>query len=370
MTMVPIARRNLFQNKTRLFISVGGVALAIFLIILLNGLLAGIYKQMTMYVVNSEADLFIAQKGVANLQGGTSLLPLGVLARVEQTEGVGSVRPILAQYLILDIHGKKVTTFMVGFDTRRGGGPWLLAQGRAVERDDEIVVDGVLAGRHGLELGQKLHVVGKDFTIVGLSADTTSWMVSMIFVTHQAAGDLFLSPGVTSFLLVSPDQGTTVPALKARLTGQIDGIEVLSRETVAANDRKLMGGVFDAPLKLMVAIAFLVGALIVGLTIYTAVVEKVKEYGILKALGMRNWRLYTVVFEQALTASIFGFAGGSLLSLAAGRGIELLWPQFLVIVRPLDLAQVAGIALLMAVVAAYIPARYVANIDPASVFKR
>lgn len=367
--MVPVARRNLFQDKTRLLISVGGVALAIFLIILLNGLLAGMYRQITTYVDNTPADLYIAQKGVTNLQSSSSILPLSLAARVEKVEGVKSVSPILAQYAILDLHNKKVTTFMVGFDAKRGGGPWQIASGRSVERDDEVVVDLVLASRHNLVPGDKLRLMGKDFTIVGLSRDTSSWMVSMIFVTHSAASQLLLAPNTTSFILVS-SAGPAAADLERRIEEQIDGVNVLRGSELGANDIKLFGGIFDAPLKLMVTIAFLVGSLIVGLTIYTAMVEKVREYGILKALGMRNWRLYLVVFEQALTASALGFVSGYLMALGGGWAIQQVWPQFLFITKATDVVQVAGIALLMAVIAAYLPARYVANIDPASVFKK
>lgn len=42
-----LARRNLFQNKVRLFLSASGVALALMLILVLNGFLSGVYKQAT-----------------------------------------------------------------------------------------------------------------------------------------------------------------------------------------------------------------------------------------------------------------------------------------------------------------------------------
>ena len=61
--MTYLAFRILFQQKRRLAISVGGVALAITLFVLLNGLLAGIYAQVTAYLENTPADLIVAQEG-------------------------------------------------------------------------------------------------------------------------------------------------------------------------------------------------------------------------------------------------------------------------------------------------------------------
>ena len=73
--MTYLAFRNLFQQKFRLVLSIGGVALAMTLIVLLNGFLAGIYVQVTAYLDNTPADLIVAQDGVTNLLSATSMLP-------------------------------------------------------------------------------------------------------------------------------------------------------------------------------------------------------------------------------------------------------------------------------------------------------
>jgi putative ABC transport system permease protein len=62
-----LARRNLFQDITRLALSVGGVALAVMLILLLNGFLAGMNRQITSYLTYSPGSLILSQKGVSNL---------------------------------------------------------------------------------------------------------------------------------------------------------------------------------------------------------------------------------------------------------------------------------------------------------------
>lgn len=76
-----------------------------------------------------------------------------------------------------------------------------------------------------------------------------------------------------------------------RLRG-VPGTNALAKPDVIANDQQLLGRVFDAPLLLMVVIAFLVGTLVVGLVIYTATAERQREYGVLKAVGTENWMLY------------------------------------------------------------------------------
>ena len=58
-------------------------------------------------------------------------------------------------------------------------------------------------------------------------------------------------------------------------------------------------------------VAFVVGLAVAGLTIYTATVEKSREYGILKAEGFTNPYLYRVVFEQSMVTGVLGFLVGA-----------------------------------------------------------
>src|SRR3989337_2052483 len=107
-----LARRNLLKDKTRMALCVGGVALAVMLILVLNGFLAGMYSQITSYLDNSPGSVVVAQEDVVNLLGATSLLPVGMIQQVEDVEGVKEAYPILSQFVILDLHGKKQPAYM------------------------------------------------------------------------------------------------------------------------------------------------------------------------------------------------------------------------------------------------------------------
>jgi putative ABC transport system permease protein len=151
---------------------------------------------------------------------------------------------------------------------------------------------------------------------------------------------------------------------------ELSGVNAITKREMAANDLKLFARVFSAPLKLMVAIAFLVGTMIVGLVIYTITVERQREYGVIKAIGAANRVLYRVVLIQALAASSAGSITGVLLAYGVSRWIMAARPQFLIVIHP----SVAGWSLLaglgMALVAALFPARVVAGLAPAEVFRR
>ena len=81
--MLRIALRNLFQNKVRLVLAVGGVALALMLILALDAVVGGMEAKLTAYIDYSGADIFVAQSGARKHEDimrsielfGTTVLP-------------------------------------------------------------------------------------------------------------------------------------------------------------------------------------------------------------------------------------------------------------------------------------------------------
>jgi putative ABC transport system permease protein len=364
-----LASRNLLQDKTRLALSIAGVALAVTLILVLKGFLAGMNRQITAYLDNSPGSIIVAQEDVVNLLGATSQLPAGILQKAESVHGVERASPILSQFVILDLHDKKQPAYMIGYEPELGGGPWDLVAGREPRKKREIVFDRVLASRHGLQLGDQIEVMEKDFTIVGLSNGTSSWMTSFFFIRKEAAEELLLAPGATSFLLVTTSNNADQDAIQRRLN-RFSNVTALSKQVMASNDLKLFARVFSAPLKLMTAIAFLIGTMIVGLIIYTATIERQREYGVMKAIGAENRILYRVVLEQTLAASLAGALLGILLASSVSRWIMAVRPQFLVVIEPLDIGQALLAGLGMALLAAILPTRLLAGLAPAEVFRK
>src|SRR5712692_1047393 len=93
--MFHYALRNLMQNKTRLIISTGGVALALTLILALDAIFTGLEGQLSTYIDHSGADIFVSQTGVKNLHMVSSWLPSDVVDQVQAVPGVASVTPIM-----------------------------------------------------------------------------------------------------------------------------------------------------------------------------------------------------------------------------------------------------------------------------------
>jgi putative ABC transport system permease protein len=120
---------------------------------------------------------------------------------------------------------------------------------------------------------------------------------------------------------------------------------------------------------MVLMLAFIVGLAVAGLTIYTATVEKAREYGILKAVGFKNSYLFRTVLEQSLVTGILGFLIGVGATLLVTVFATDYVPQFVTYVRPTDILFVALATLVMSAIAAYIPVRRLSSIDPVAAFK-
>jgi putative ABC transport system permease protein len=362
-----LARRNLAHDRIRLMLSIAGVALSVMLILLLSGYLAGIYRQASTYLDNAPGSTVVAQKGVRTFIGASSFLSSDVLDAVRATPGVERAVPIVVQSAILEFHGRKEVASLIGYDATLGGGPWEIGDGREPTADDEVVMDRVLANQHGIALGSRVKILDGEFTVVGLSNGTSLWIGSYVFARAEAVQTLLRAPGAWSAIFVTPAAGVSDDEIRARISAP--GVEAYPKTDKIDNDRKGIGRIYDAPLGLMVAIAFVVGVLVVGLVIYTATVERRREYGALKAIGMRNRTLYRLVASQALIAAVAGGLLGAGLAFGLGALLMTLRPQFQVVIESGAVAAALGASLLMALLAALAPARAMAGLAPAEVFR-
>lgn len=364
-----VARHNLLQDKLRFGLSVIAISLAITVVLVLDGIAAGVVTQTGAYLTHAPGELVVAPPGSNNFLLTTTSLPPGTEAATAAMPGVAEVVPLLSKLVVVQLHGQRQASFLIGYDPERGGGPWRMVAGRAPASDDEAVLGRVLAERHGVGVGDAIDILGRTFTISGLSGETTPLLISFLFIRKSALEALALAPGATSLLLVEPAAGVSLDTVRAQLES-LSGTQVLLKQELIDNDVDVFVGSFLPVLRLMAGIAFVVGTLVVGLVIHAATTERQREYGVLKAIGIRNLLLYRLVAAQALIAAAAGVVGGLVLGLIASRLIMAVRPEYLISLTPRTIVVAALAGLGMALAAALVPARLIAGLAPADVMRR
>jgi putative ABC transport system permease protein len=354
----------MLADPRRFAASVAGVGLALMLILLLDGLSAGIDARVIVYEERSGAAFFVGQPGTTSFLGTTSSIPKATVDQVRALPDVDWAVGVRGFFTVPQVNGIRVPSYVVGSEPGARGGAWSIADGRVPSANNEIAVGQQFAKRGGVAVGDSVALFGKPFDVVGVAADSDMFMASFVFMTHKATDMLLNAPLTTSFVLVGTDQPERVrEALVAA------GLNGLSRDEIQRNDLALKGQAYSVGLGLVVSVAFLVGTLVIALTIYSSVMERRREYGIVKAIGATTRRLFRLVLVQSLVLAAIGHVAGGVFYAGGSALLGRLRPEFAIATTSTSLARVVGAAVVMGCLATFIPARRLAAMEPAAAFK-
>ena len=358
------------HEPLKLALALIGVALAVALVALLLALKEGIDRQATTYEDHAGADVYVAASDTRTFATpGASPLPASLGGKLAAVPGVKEAAPITDGLTILNLHDHRVATLLIGFEPGRLGGPWDMSDGRPPRTESDIAVDRVLAGAHGIDVGEMIHLRGQELRVVGLTDRTASWMTPLIFVTRREANHLQRQRDTASFFLLKSD-GRSARELAGDVARRFPRLRVMTRDRISAESSKLVTRSFDPILNVMVVIALGVGTLVIGLTTYGFVGERRREYGALKAIGERAGRLYRLVSLQALAIAVAGLAAGTVTARLAAAGIHAAWPKFLFVSLPSHYAVLVVATFAMGLAGALVPVRVLARLDPAEAFRK
>jgi putative ABC transport system permease protein len=368
--MLLLAFRNLFQNRVRLAVSVGGVALALSLILSLDAIMTGVEQQITAYIDHSRADVWVAQEKVRNMHMAYSALPASTTSRVKNVAGVDSATPILYLTSLIEAGKDRDAAYIIGLPSHpQAGEAWSVPEGRTIPASGEIILDRAVARRAGLRLGDKVKVLGEKFTIAGLSEGTDALLISVAFVSNKDWSRLQANADSVSYVLATVKAGESPGAVAARIESQVSKVTAQSRQAFAAQERQAVRDMSTDLINIMNLVGFLIGLAVMALTVYTATLARRAEYGVLKAIGARDADLYRAVLGQAFISVVLGFAIGFAFTFILSVLVPRLDVPIAMEMSLESLAKVTGVSLVIASLSAILPIRQIAGLDPVMVFR-
>jgi putative ABC transport system permease protein len=363
-----LARRNLLRSRVRLLASIGGVALALTLVLALDAIFEGVSRQMTSYIDRSGAAVWVGQSGVRNLHMVASWMPDSVTDDVMAVEGVAAAEPILYTTDAISAGDERGWAYVIGLTpTASMGGPWDVVEGAGQPGPGEAVIDRRFAQRAGVGLGDQVTMLGRDFLIAGLTEGTASLVISVAFVTFDDFAARRGGDPVVSFVLVRTADGVSPDTVALAIEARASGVSVQTTEAFAASEKRLGLDMSGDVISIMNIIGFVVGLAVVALTVYVATLALRREYGSLKAFGAPNGYLYRVVLTQAGLSVAIGFVTGIAVTAALSAVIPRTGLNLELAISGESLVKVGIVAAVIAALAALLPIRQIAGLDPAVV---
>jgi ABC-type antimicrobial peptide transport system permease subunit len=353
-------------------LAIGG---ALSVTLLFEGFRLGVDRQMAAPAASLPAPLVVLERGAKHVVGIRSDLPQSTRAKIEAVPGVRTAHPLLSLPVIFAHDARRTPIQLMAYDS--AGAP-KLASGRAISGPREIVLDERLAKLDHIAVGSEVEVLDRTLTVVGLSADTDIFFSPFAFLTYDELIDLYLDskvPGamggapLLSFLLVELQPGADASAIRAAI-GRVESVDAYTPAELAANDIALGRQFFGAVLNLLVGIAWLASVLAIGLTMYAAVIDRRRDFGVMRALGVSAWGLTKEVVVEALVICALAFPVAVVVAGAAAAIIQSVNPTYrLVPFYPPVLLRGAAAALVAALLGACLPIRRLRALEPDLVFR-
>lgn len=368
--MLRLALRNLLQNKTRLIVSVGGVALALTLMLALDAIFVGAQQRLSVFIDESGADVLVSQRGVRTMHMSASVLPVSVVNELRQVPGVATAEPILYVASPVVLGSRRAPAYVIGIAPGATLGiPWRVADGAAAPRAGEAIIDWQIAREAGAHVGDPVQILGRGLTIAGLAEGTVNLVNSIAFITLEdfahARGDM----PIVSYVLVKAGSGESPTVLAKRIEAGVPGVTALPRNEFARQERSLTRDMMTDVITVMNVVGLLIGLSVLALTVYVATFARRAEFGVLKAIGAGNMDLYGVVLVQAVASVVLGLATGLAFTLLLAAAVPLVAPELALAVTVASVAKAGGLSLAIAGLASVLPIRQIAGMDPAIVFR-
>ncbi|HZR81903.1 MAG TPA: ABC transporter permease [Candidatus Binatia bacterium] len=362
--------RNVFADRGSLLAATGGIAVSLLLVLVLDGMFAGEAERIVSFLRDSGADVWVMQPGVANVHMASSLVRAELAKEVATVPGVASVTPILYVSAFVKAGGREWFSYVVG--RRRDdelAAPRRLVAGVASALPGEAILPDVVAAESGVGIGDRISFLGRDFRVSGITAGTYSMANSVTFASYEDLADLLASPDGASYLLVRAAAGVSPERLAERIDGAVKDVDALPIAELVDRDRRLALQMGVDVIRVMTWIGALVAAVVVAFTVYSAVASRARELAVAKSLGAPGRSLLGAVVVHALLLLALGYAAACAIAIALRAVVERALPQIAIRYTTSTLAIVAVAATALALCAALVPARRVARVDPALVFR-
>ncbi len=371
-----LAYRDVRHNLGRFIVTCIGLSLLLGVVLAMIGIYRGMIADALELVETMDAQVWVVEKGTRGPFAEASRIPLDTREAVARMHGVVKTGAVTFQSIETETGTSKLRLYVIGYEPGELGGPRRIIKGRGLTgRNFEAVVDS----RTKLGPGDHLQLGRNNYTIVGTTDNAVSsggepaiylslddaqklqYDLSPSAVRQERARGVKISKSTNTVSAViarvspnaSPDHiASMIRRWKhlAAMTEEQQG-QILT-QSVIEKARKQIG--------MFTGILILVSAVIIALIIHTMTMDKIREIATLKLIGAPDRVIINLIVQQSLAMGLIGFAlGGVLIS-----SVKEYFPKRLIL-QPADGLSLAGIVVIICLVASLYGVYTALRVDPA-----
>jgi putative ABC transport system permease protein len=241
--------------------------------------------------------------------------------------------------------------------------PFQFLQGGPFQGPDDVLIDDILARAKHIKIGDKMEILSHEFRVAGIVAPGKG---ARKFVQIDVLQDLNGSKGRASVFYLKLDNPANADAVVSEIK-KIPGMETHIAVPMAYYLSMLTPSNYPGLLtflRVVIAISMTIGFIVIFQAMYTAVMERTREIGILKSLGASKIYIVNVILRETVMLAIGGILLGILISLTVRVGIAHKIPTLRVVVTGGWILWTTIIAIVGAILGATYPAYRAAQKDP------
>ena len=357
--MAEFILRNLLHRPLRTLIAVLAVAVEVALVLLIVGLTSGLLTESAKRIEGVGADIMLQPPSASFLIAfGGAPMPVKIGDKLKEYKYVRAVSPVLLQFNTSGIE------LVYGIDQesfREVSGGFVFHQGHDMEGPDDLLVDDIAAKSKHIKAGENYRVFDHDWHVAGV-------------VEHGKGARLFVPLARLQELVGARDKASVFFLKCTRPEHTQDVIERMRQDFPGYEIRPLKDFLslmtatnlpgLETFINAMIALAVAIGLLVIFLSMYTTVIERTRDIGVLKSMGADKDFIVRALLSESAMVCVFGIFAGIGLSYAARAGFMAKYPTVTILITLGWILRAAVIALIGAVFGASYPAWMASRKDP------
>lgn len=363
-----LALKELKYSKWR-FTMIGMILVLIaWLVFILSGLGNGLANLSAATFKNMDADYVVFEEGARDSMN-RSLMPEGLINDLIEQDNVQDATAMSSSVAVVlkageDSDSSKIDVSILGIEPGSFLEPELV-EGDALDSDKEnqVIVNDTLQN-DGIEIGDTLEIEGspEELEVAGFVTNETFNHLPAIFAVTDKWREIALSaPGA--------NQNIEAPVQAIMLQGENINPETLAKEIDGINIASKQDAINGLPgytaetgtINMMLAFLFVISAFVISVFFYVLTLQKVHQFGVMKAIGASSGFLAKTIVSQVTIVALLGILTGVGLTYLTA----IIFPEGMpFLLDPAIVFTYAFVLLVVAVLSSLVSVRKIAKIDP------